>query len=68
MEIKNKAQLLEFIRQQSLKLLKEENQAFASLEDKLEVADANYIEVYEKKLVHDRNVNAPKVVSRSGNV
>ena len=34
MEIQNKAQLLEFIRKESLKLFKE-NQAFTSLEDKV---------------------------------
>jgi hypothetical protein len=49
MEIKNKAQLLEFIRQQSLKLLKE-NGAFADLEDKVDSVDESFIEVYEKKL------------------
>lgn len=49
MEIKNKAQLLEFIRKQSLKLLKE-NGAFADLEDKVDSVDESFIEVYEKKL------------------
>lgn len=49
MEITNKDQLLEFIRKQSLKLLKE-NQAFADLEDKLDSVDASFVEVYEKKL------------------
>lgn len=49
MEIKNRAQLLEFIRQQSLKLLKE-NEAFADLEDKVGSIDESFIEVYEKKL------------------
>ena len=48
-EIKTKAQLLEFIRKESLKFLKE-NQAFSSLEDKVESVDASFVEVYEKKL------------------
>ncbi len=49
MEIKTKAQLLEFIRKQSLKLLKE-NGAFADLEDKVSSVDESFIDVYEKKL------------------
>jgi len=49
MKIETKAQLLEFIRKQSLKLLKE-NGAFAALEDKVESVDESFIEVYEKKL------------------
>lgn len=49
MKIENKAQLLEFIRKQSLKLLKE-NGAFADLEDRVSSVDESFIEVYEKKL------------------
>ena len=49
MEIKNRAQLLEFIRKQSLKLLKE-NGAFADLEDKVKSVEESFIEVYERKL------------------
>ena len=49
MEITNKAQLLEFIRKQSLSLLKE-NEAFADLENKVASVDESFIEVYEKKL------------------
>jgi hypothetical protein len=49
MKIETKAQLLEFIKKQSLKLLKE-NEAFADLEDKVDSIDESFIEVYEKKL------------------
>ena len=49
MEIKNKTQLLEAIRKYSLQFLKE-NEAFASLEDKVDVIDESWIEIYEKKL------------------
>jgi hypothetical protein len=49
MEIKNRAQLLEFIKKQSLKLVKE-NGAFAALEDKVDSVDESFIEVYQKKL------------------
>ena len=49
MEIKNRDQLLEFIRKQSLKLISE-NGAFASLEDKVQSIDESFIEVYQKKL------------------
>lgn len=44
----SKAQLLEFIRKESLKLLKE-NQAFASLEDRLKDVDEGFVEVNEKR-------------------
>lgn len=49
MEITNRAQLLEFIRKQSLKLVTE-NGAFADLEDKVESVDESFIDVYQKKL------------------
>lgn len=49
MKITNRAQLLEFIRQQSLNLLNE-NEAFADLEDKVKSIEESFIEVYEKKL------------------
>lgn len=49
MKIETKTQLLEFIRKQSLKLLKE-NGAFADLEDKVDSVDESFIEVYQKKL------------------
>ena len=58
MEIKTKTQLLEFIRKQSLKILKE-NGAFADLEgkvdfveleDKVSSVDESFIDVYEKKI------------------
>ncbi len=48
MEIKNKAQLLEFIRKQSLALINE-NQAFAALEDKLKDVDEGFVQVNEKR-------------------
>lgn len=49
MKIETRAQLLEFIRKQSLKLLKE-NEAFAELESKVDSVEESFIEVYEKKL------------------
>lgn len=49
MEITSKAQLLEFIRQQGLRLLKE-NRAEASLEEKLADADEMYVQVNQKRL------------------
>lgn len=54
MEINNKTQLLEFIRKESLKLLKQE--AFSplentdTLEDRLSDVDAGFIDVNEKRL------------------
>lgn len=49
MEIKDRAQLLEFIRKQSLKLI-QENEAFAHLKDRVDSVDKSFIEVYEKEL------------------
>lgn len=49
MNIRTKDQLLEYIRQQSLKLLKE-NGASAQLEDRLADIDESFVEVNEKRL------------------
>lgn len=48
MEIKNRNQLLEFIRKESLRLIKE-TEAFADLEDKVADIEEVYIETFEKK-------------------
>lgn len=48
MKITNKAQLLEFIKKESLKLFNE-SQAFATIEDKLKDVDEGFVKVNEKR-------------------